>query len=114
MTTFRRGSVKKSTAIRITLVSSLALAAAGCGEEERPEQTFRGYCDPADETRCESQPRAGYYPMFYPVFWGGFYYDSRGVARTSPGGPVARNAPAPRISRGGFGSTGRARGGGYS
>lgn len=115
--------MKKSTAIRLTLVSSLAVGAAACGPSRGPEQTFRGYCDPNDETRCESQPRTGYYPMYYPIFWGGYYYDSRGVARTSPGGTVVRNAPASRVgraapsstvSRGGFGSTGAGRGGGYS
>lgn len=109
--------MKKSSAIRLTLVSSLTMGAVACAEPqpEGPRQTFRGYCDPADETRCESQPRAGYYPVFIPMYWGGYYYDSRGVARTRPGGPVARSAPASNVSRGGFGTIGRSRSsGGYS
>jgi uncharacterized protein YgiB involved in biofilm formation len=100
--------LKKSTAIRLTLVSSLALGAASCGED-RPRQTMRGYCDPNNPEVCEDRPRAGYVPMFFPVMWGGYYYDNRGVARTRPGGPVARNAPAPHVSRGGFGRTGSGR-----
>ncbi|HST61015.1 MAG TPA: hypothetical protein VLK84_20090 [Longimicrobium sp.] len=108
--------MKKSTAIRLTLVSSLAMGATACAERqpEGPQQSFKGYCDPADENRCESQPRAGYYPMFIPLYYGGYYYDSRGTARTRPGGPVARNAPASQVSRGGFGRTGVSRGGGYT
>lgn len=103
--------MKKSTAIRLTLVSTLALGAAGCSRrEEGPTQTLRGYCDPNDETRCEQSPRAGYVPMFYPIFWGGYFYDSRGVARTGPGGAVVANAPRPSVSRGGFGRTGGIRG----
>jgi hypothetical protein len=108
--------LKKSIAIRLTLVSSMAVGAGACAEKERgPEQSFKGYCDPADENRCESEPRAGYHATYFPIFWGGYYYDSRGVARTRPGGPVARSAPAAQVSRGGFGRTGTVRGsGGYS
>lgn len=108
--------MKKSTAIRLTLVSSLAMGALACAEKEPegPQQTFAGYCDPADETRCDSQPRPGYHPVFIPMYWGGYYYDSRGTARVRPGGPVARSAPAAHVSRGGFGRTGVSRGGGYS
>jgi hypothetical protein len=101
--------LKKSTAIRLTLVSSMALGAASCGES-RPQQTMRGYCDPNNPEVCERQPRSGYVPMFYPIFWGGYYYDNRGVARTRPGGPIARNAPTPSVARGGFGRTGSVRG----
>ena len=106
--------LKKSSAVRLTLVSSATLGALACAEQqpEGPSQTFAGYCDPADETRCESQPRAGYVPVFIPMYWGGYYYDSRGTARTRPGGPVARSAPASQVSRGGFGRTGVSRGGG--
>jgi uncharacterized protein YgiB involved in biofilm formation len=103
--------LKKSTAIRLTLVSSMAIGAASCGREERPTQTMRGYCDPNNPEVCEQQPRTGFIPMYYPIFWGGYYYDNRGVARTRPGGPIARNAPAPSISRGGFGRTGSVRSG---
>ncbi|HEX2207363.1 MAG TPA: hypothetical protein VHG93_06750 [Longimicrobium sp.] len=102
--------MKKSTAIRLTLVSSMALTAAACGEE-RPTQTMRGYCDPANPDVCEQQPRTGYVPMYYPILWGGYYYDNRGVARTRPGGPVAHGAPAARVSRGGFGTIGSGRSG---
>lgn len=100
--------VKKSTAIRLTLASSL-VGAAGCAEKG-PTQTVKEYCDPNGWEVCSDQPRAGYAPVFFPIFWGGYYYDDRGVARTRPGGPVARNAPAARISRGGFGRTGSGRG----
>jgi uncharacterized protein YgiB involved in biofilm formation len=107
--------LKKSTAIRLTLVSSIAMGAASCGES-RPTQTMRGYCDPANPEVCEERPRSGFVPMYYPIFWGGYYYDNRGTARTRPGGPIARNAPAPSVSRGGFGRTGsvRSAGGGRS
>jgi uncharacterized protein YgiB involved in biofilm formation len=104
--------LKKSTAIRLTLVSSMALGAAACGSgEDRPRQTMRGYCDPANPEVCEDRPRTGYVPMFFPIMWGGYYYDNRGVARTRPGGPIARGAPAPVVSRGGFGRTGTVRSG---
>jgi hypothetical protein len=114
--TSRNGALKKSTAIRLTLVSSLTVGALGCAERqpEGPQQSFKGYCDPADENRCESQPRTGYMPVFIPMYFGGYYYDSRGVARTRPGGPIARNAPPSQVSRGGFGRTGVGRGGGYT
>jgi hypothetical protein len=102
--------LKKSTAIRLTLVSSMALGASSCGED-RPTQTMRGYCDPANPEVCDERPRTGFVPMFYPIFWGGYYYDNRGVARTRPGGPIARGAPAPAVSRGGFGRTGTVRSG---
>lgn len=101
--------MKKSTAIRLTLVSSMALGAAACGED-RPRQTMRGYCDPNNPDVCEDRPRTGYVPMFFPIMWGGYYYDNRGVARTGPGGPIVRGAPAPTVTRGGFGRTGSARG----
>jgi len=118
MFTFRleEAGLKKSSAVRLTLVSTVTMGALACAEQqpEGPQQTFAGYCDPADETRCESEPRAGYYPMFIPMYWGGYYYDSRGTARTRPGGPIARNAPPSQVSRGGFGRTGVGRGGGYS
>ena len=102
--------MKKSTAIRLTLVSALAAGAAGCGrEEEGPVQTMRGWCDPENETVCSEEPRSGFVPMFIPLYYGGFYYDNRGVARTRPGGPVATSAPRARVSRGGFGRTGAGR-----
>ena len=102
--------MKKSAAIRLTLVSSMALGAASCGPD-RPRQAMRGYCDPANPEVCEDRPRSGYVPMYYPIMWGGYYYDNRGVARTGPGGAVVRNAPAPRVTRGGFGRTGTVRSG---
>ena len=105
-----RTDVKKSTAIRLTLASSMAVGAAGCGREEGPTQTVDRYCDPNSWEVCSDQPRPGYAPVFFPIFWGGYYYDQRGVARTAPGGPIARNAPAARVSRGGFGRTGSGRG----
>ena len=106
----REPSLKKSTAIRLTLASTLVLGAGACSSrEEQPTQTLRGYCHPDDETWCEDRPRAGFVPVFFPMYWGGYYYDNRGVARTSPGGPIARGAPVARVSRGGFGATGAGR-----
>ena len=102
--------MKKSTAIRLTLASTLAIGAAGCGsDDDQPRQAMRGYCDPNNEWNCDEQPRAGFVPVFVPMYWGGYYYDNRGVARTGPGGAVVRNAPRPVVSRGGFGRTGAGR-----
>ncbi len=107
--------MKKSRAIQLTLVSTLALSAVACSsskkEEDWPEQTARGYCDPNKPEVCQQQPRAGFVPMFIPMYWGGYYYDNRGIARTGgPNGAIAVNAPKPAVSRGGFGSTGMTRG----
>jgi hypothetical protein len=107
--------VKKSRAIQLTLVSALALSAAACSSNKKeegdwPEQSMRGYCDPNKPEVCQQQPRAGFVPMFIPMYWGGHYYDNRGVARTRPGGAVVVGAPKPAISRGGFGRTGTVRG----
>lgn len=103
--------MKKSTAVRLTLVSALAASAAGCAED-RPEQTMRGWCDPENPDVCEDRPRAGFVPMFFPIYHRGIYYDNRGIGRTGPGGAVVRNAPRPTVSRGGFGRTGAGRSGG--
>lgn len=100
--------MKKSTAVRLTLVSALATGGAACSDD-RPRQTQRGWCDPERPEVCEDRPRSGYVPMYYPIYWGGMYYDNRGTARTGPGGTVVRNAPRPTISRGGFGRTGAGR-----
>lgn len=101
--------MKRSAAVHLTLVTSLAAGAAACGPD-RPRQTLRGYCDPASPEVCVEQPRSGYVPMYYPIFWGGMYYDRRGVARTGPGGRVVQGAPRPVVARGGFGGTGSGRG----
>ena len=105
--------MKKSTAIRLTLASTFALGAAACGrqEEEGPTQAQRGWCDPDDETQCTTEPRSGYVPVFYPHWFGGYYYDSRGVARTGPGGAAVRGAPRSSVTRGGFGRIGPTRSG---
>lgn len=102
--------MKKSTAIRLTLVSAFTLGASACGQrEEGPRQTMRGWCDPDQPEVCEDRPRAGFVPMFIPMYWGGYYYDNRGTARTRPGGAVVTNAPRPAVVRGGFGRTGTTR-----
>jgi len=103
--------VKKSTAIQLTLVSALTMGAAACGREEEdwPQQTMRGYCDPNNPEVCDERPRAGFVPMFIPIYWGGYYYDNRGMARTRPGGAIVSSAPRPRVSRGGFGRIGAGR-----
>lgn len=103
-----RTPLKKSSAVRLTLVSALTVGAAACSDD-RPRQTLRGYCDPQRPDVCEQSPRAGFVPMYYPIYHGGYYYDSRGTARTAPGGTVVRNAPRPTVSRGGFGSIGSGR-----
>lgn len=100
--------MKKSSAVRLTLVSALAAGAAGCADN-RPKQTMRGWCDPERPEVCEERPRTGYVPMYFPIYHGGYYYDNRGIARTSPGGTVVRNAPRPTVSRGGFGRIGSGR-----
>jgi hypothetical protein len=101
--------VKKSAAVRLTLVSALAAGAAACADD-RPQQTMRGWCDPESPEVCDDQPRAGFVPMFFPIYHRGIYYDNRGIGRTGPGGAVVRNAPRPVVSRGGFGRTGSGRG----
>ncbi|HEU0054098.1 MAG TPA: hypothetical protein VFQ39_13020 [Longimicrobium sp.] len=101
--------MKKSTAIRLTLVSTLAVGASACADRG-PEQQVREWCDPDDPAMCSREPRAGFVPIFVPIYHGGYYYDQRGVARTAPNGPVARNAPRSSVSRGGFGRTGSSRG----
>jgi len=105
--------VKKSAAVRLTLVSALAAGAAGCADD-RPEQTMRGWCDPERPEVCEDEPRRGFVPMFFPIYHRGIYYDNRGIGRTGPGGAVVANAPRPTVSRGGFGRTGMGRGTGRS
>ncbi|HEX8431957.1 MAG TPA: hypothetical protein VF625_11740 [Longimicrobium sp.] len=100
--------MKKSSVVRLTLVSAFAAGAAACSDD-RPRQSMRGYCDPQRPDVCQEQPRSGFVPMFIPMYYGGMYYDNRGTARTAPGGPVVRNAPRPVVSRGGFGRTGAGR-----
>lgn len=101
--------MKKSSAVRLTLVSALAAGAAACSDD-RPRQTMRGYCDPQRPEVCDNRPRAGFVPMYFPIYHRGVYYDNRGIGRTGPGGTVVRNAPRPTVSRGGFGRTGSGRG----
>lgn len=98
--------MKKSTAVTLTLVTTVALSACG---RDRPEQRVAGYRDPSDTTRVSSTPRAGYVPFYFPVFVGGGYYDSRGVYRRSGaarGGTYANGSHQGTTTRGGFGSTG--------
>ncbi|HEY0037336.1 MAG TPA: hypothetical protein VGB66_11640 [Longimicrobium sp.] len=102
--------MKKSAAVRLTLVSALAAGAAACADD-RPQQTMRGWCDPESPEVCDDQPRAGFVPIFFPIYHRGIYYDNRGIGRTGPGGAVVRGAPRPSVSRGGFGRTGSGRGG---
>jgi hypothetical protein len=103
--------LKKSAAVRLTLVSALATGASACADDQ-PEQTMRGWCDPERPEVCEDRPRSGFVPMYFPIYHRGIYYDNRGTARTGPGGTVVRNAPRPVVSRGGFGRTGVSRGSG--
>ena len=100
--------MKKSAAVQLTLVTALAASAAGCGPE-RPRQTWRGYCDPNQPEVCDESPRTGYVPTYYPMYWGGYYYNDRGTALTRPGGTVVTTAPRPVVSRGGFGGIGAGR-----
>lgn len=103
--------MKKSAAVRLTLVSALATGASACADDDRPQQTMRGWCDPERPEVCEDRPRTGFVPMYFPIYHGGYYYDNRGLARTGPGGAVVRNAPRPVVSRGGFGRIGAGRSG---
>jgi hypothetical protein len=100
--------LKKSSAVRLTLVSAITMGAAACSDD-RPRQAQRGWCDPERPEVCEDRPRTGYIPMYYPIYHRGIYYDNRGLARTGPGGAIVRNAPRPVVSRGGFGRTGSGR-----
>jgi hypothetical protein len=100
--------LKKSTAIRLTLASTLVVGASACSEKG-PEQQVRAWCDPDNEQVCTDRPRTGFVPMFIPIYHGGYYYDQRGVARTGPGGAIARGAPRSSVTRGGFGRTGSGR-----
>lgn len=110
--------MKKSSAIHLTLTATAVALVAGCAEK-RPEQRLRGYCDPKNQQVCYEQPRAGYIPMYYPMYFGGYYYNSQGYAYDRPGGTRIASAPKPLLnrsvttsatskgssSRGGFGST---------
>jgi hypothetical protein len=114
--------MKKSIAIHIPLVSTLAAAAlaAGCGTRRQGWQTCvdrvqgtvaeQRYCD--DETPRSGTP--GYVPhygwYYYPR---SYYWDAPGIgARVPPGGSwssrASLSAPMARtgVVRGGLGSTG--------
>jgi hypothetical protein len=112
--------VKRSRTVRLTLAASATLLVASCGRDE-PEQQVRCYQDPDDPSVCTPERHAGYVPMFFPMFYGGRYYNQYG--RVAPSPPV--NSPAYRaaasravgttfgrngaVAKGGFGSTGMGR-----
>jgi hypothetical protein len=114
--------MKRSSAVRLTLVASTATLFAACGRE-KPKQTLKGYCDPKRPEVCYNQPRAGYMPVYYPMFINGAYYDHTGRVGTAPrsGTPAYRAAqgrsvgttftPSGPVSKGGFGSIGGGRSG---
>ena len=114
--------MKRSQTIRLTLAASAALLVGSCSSREEPrQQQVRCYQDPNDPTVCTPQRHAGYIPVFFPMFYGGTYYNQYG--RVAPAPPV--NTPAYRaaaarsvgttfgangaVAKGGFGSTGLGR-----
>ena len=114
--------MKRSQTIRLTLAASAAILVGACSSrEERPQQQVQCYQDPNDPSVCTQERRAGYMPLFYPMFFGGTYYNQRGrVAAPPPVNSPAYQAAASRsvgttfgpngaVAKGGFGSTGRSR-----
>ena len=114
--------MKRSQTIRLTLAASAALLVGACStREERPQQEVRCYQDPNDPSVCTPQRHAGFVPLFYPMFFGGTYYNQRGrVAAPPPVNSPAYRAAAARsvgttfgangaVAKGGFGSTGMGR-----
>ena len=114
--------MKRSRTIRLTLAASAALLVGACSSrEERPQQQVQCYQDPNDPSVCTPERHAGFVPLFYPMFFGGTYYNQRGrVAAAPPINSPAYRAAASRsvgttfgakgaVARGGFGSTGMGR-----
>ena len=114
--------MKRSRTIRLTLAASAALLVGACSSrEERPEQQVRCYQDPNDPSVCTQERRAGFVPMFYPMFFMGRFYNQQGrVAAPPPPNSPAYRAAASRsvgttfgangaVAKGGFGSTGAGR-----
>lgn len=101
--------MKKTTAITLTLLSTVALAAC---DTSRKERVLAGYRDPTDTTRVSSTRRAGYVPFYRTVYYGGRstgsggtyggsgYRGGSGYHGGGEGGHVGG------VSRGGFGGTG--------
>lgn len=121
--------MKKSSKISLTLASMASiLVATACGTSG-PQMSVRCYQDPRNPNVCEPIMHTGYVPIYYPMFYNGYYYGPMGYRTSAPlvgssdytaararasGTSFGSNGAASRgsVTRGGFGSTaaGRASG----
>jgi hypothetical protein len=105
--------MKKTTAITLTLLSAVAMAAC---DGRRPERVLAGYRDPVDTTRTSSSPRVGFVPFYRTVYrgrsGGGSYGGTYGGTYGGPGTRGGGNGHVGGVSRGGFGGIGGGHGAG--
>jgi hypothetical protein len=105
--------MKKTTAITLTLLSTVALAAC---DTSRKQRVLAGYRDPSDTTRVSSTRRTGYVPFYRTVYYGSRYNGGSGGHgggsgyRSGSGGGEGGHVGG--VSRGGFGGTGGGHGAG--
>lgn len=125
--------MKKSRSVTLTLAALASSLVAACGRDTgtemanaKPTQTVRCYQDPAQPDVCVQIQRQGYVPMYYPLFYNGFYYGPTGYIAPSPAvGTADYNSARARsqgttfsprgnpvrapVIRGGIGATGTGR-----
>jgi len=100
--------MKKTTAITLTLLSTVALAAC---DTSRKERVLAGYRDPNDTTRTSSYRQVGYVPYYRTVYYGGRSNGGGGTYggsgyRDGSGYHGGEGGHVGGVSRGGFGGTG--------
>lgn len=115
--------MKRTSQITLTLMT--AAMVAGCAQQTQ-KQRVKCYQHPSNPSVCSQNRVGGYVPVYYPMFTGGYYYDSYGrsysenhptyksaatryTATTGRSLPSSVKANGGSVSRGGFGSTGAGR-----
>lgn len=113
--------MKRSSTIQLTLAASVAMLVASCSSRSEPEQEVQCYQNPNNPSECVQERRAGYVPLFFPMFFRGMYYSQSGRVAAPPpvNSPEYRAAaarsvgttfgPKGAVAKGGFGSTGMGR-----
>lgn len=69
--------------ITLGLAGLAAGLVAACGDPA-PRQAIRQYCDPQQPTVCVTERRAGYTPVYWPMFFNGYYYGPGGYITSPP------------------------------